>query len=107
MEAAVQVRVQALDSMLRSHAGGLELQSFDERGVVRVRFTGMCVGCELRPVTAARVVEPALRALEGVTAVEIAGGRVSEHAQAALEASAGCADLQAILRAVQRCEDDA
>lgn len=103
----VQVRVQALDRMLRSHAGGLELQSVDERGVVRVRFTGMCVGCELRPVTAARVVEPALRALEGVTAVEISGGRVSEHAQAALGASADDADLPAILRAVQRCEEDA
>lgn len=107
MRDAVEVRVQALDSMLRSHGGGLALQSVDERGVVRVRFTGMCVGCALRPVTAARVVEPALRALEGVTAVEIAGGRVSEHAQAALEASADCADLQAILRAVQRCEDEA
>ncbi|OUL98254.1 NifU family protein [Variovorax sp. JS1663] len=104
---AVQLRVQALDSLLRSHAGGLALQSFDERGVVRVRFTGMCVGCELRPVTAARVVAPALRALAGVTAVEFAGGRVSEHAQAALEASAGCADLQAILRAVRRREEDA
>jgi len=104
---AVQLRVQALDSMLRSHAGGLELQSFDERGVARVRFTGMCVGCELRPVTAARVVEPALRALAGVSAVEIAGGRVSEHAQAALEASARCGDLQAVLRAVERREEDA
>ncbi|MBB3178197.1 NifU family protein [Variovorax sp. Sphag1AA] len=102
----VQVRVQALDSLLRSHAGGLELQSFDERGVVRVRFTGMCVGCELRAVTASRVIEPVLRALNGVTAVEIAGGRVSEHALAALEASAGCDDLQAILRAVRRHEGD-
>ncbi|MGJ7506477.1 NifU family protein [Variovorax sp. GT1P44] len=107
MKDAVEVRVQALDRMLRSHAGGLALQSVDECGVVRVRFTGMCVGCELRPVTAAHVIEPALRALDGVTAVELAGGRVSEHAQAALEASAGCADLEAILRAVRRCEDEA
>lgn len=104
---AVQVRVEALDSLLRSHAGGLELQSIDPGGVVRVRFTGMCVGCELRPVTASRVVEPVLRAISGVTAVEIAGGRVSEQAQAALEASAGCEDLQAILRAVRRHEEGA
>lgn len=107
MRPAVQLRVQALDTLLRSHAGGIELQSVDEQGVVRVRFTGMCVGCELRPVTATRVIEPALRALGGVTAVEIAGGRVSEQAQAALSAVDACGDLQAILRAVERCEEQA
>ena len=104
---AVQIRVLALDSLLRSHAGGIELQAVDARGVVHVRFTGMCVGCELRPMTAARVVEPALRALAGVTGVEIAGGRVSDHAQAVLDASVDRHDLQAILRAVKRCEEDA
>ncbi|WP_077001245.1 NifU family protein [Variovorax sp. KK3] len=102
----VQARVRALDTLLRSHAGGLELQSFDARGVARVRFTGMCVGCELRPVTAANVVAPALRELPGVTAVEIAGGRVSEQAQATLEASAGCGELAAVLQAVRRCEQE-
>jgi Fe-S cluster biogenesis protein NfuA len=102
----VQVRVAALDRMLRSHAGGLELQSVGADGVVRVRFTGMCVGCELKPVTAASVLRPALEALEGVTGVEIAGGRVSEEAEAALRAAAGGAygDREAILRAVVRFE---
>jgi Fe-S cluster biogenesis protein NfuA len=102
----VQARVAALDRMLHSHAGGLELQSVGADGVVQVRFTGMCVGCELKPVTAACVVQPALAALEGVTAVQISGGRVSDEAQAALRASAGgmYGDTAAILRAVERFE---
>lgn len=107
MQEQLQQRVRALDTLLRSHAGGLELQGVDARGVARVRFTGMCVGCELKPVTAARVVGPALRALPGISAVEIAGGRVSEEAQAALEsANVGERDLQAILRALDRCESE-
>jgi Fe-S cluster biogenesis protein NfuA len=102
----VRARVAALNRMLHAHAGGLELQSVEAGGVVRVRFSGMCVGCELKPVTAASVVQPALLALPGVTAVEIAGGRVSEEAQRALQASAAGAygDLAAILRAVERFE---
>ena len=85
----VTARVAALDRMLRSHGGGLELLSCDAAGRVRVRFTGMCVGCELRPVTAHTVVEPLLAELEGVRAVDVAGGRVSEYALAALQAG-GC-----------------
>lgn len=101
---SVRLRVAALDRMLRSHAGGLALDGVDARGVVRVRFTGMCVGCELKPVTAATVIAPALAALEGVHGVEIAGGRVSEHALAALRA--GAPDAQAVLRAVEQCETE-
>jgi Fe-S cluster biogenesis protein NfuA len=105
MNAEVVARVAALDRMLRSHAGGLELQSSSD-GVVRLRFTGMCVGCELRPVTTARVVQPALAALEGVRSVEVCGGRVSSHAERAL--AAGLApELAEVLRTVAAFEADA
>ncbi|NML44310.1 NifU family protein [Ramlibacter sp. G-1-2-2] len=103
MTGTVALRVAALDRMLRSHGGGLELESVSPDGVVRVRFTGMCVGCELRPVTSSSVIEPALAKLDVVTRVEIAGGRVSEYALASLQA-ASAPDRDAILQAVEQCE---
>lgn len=102
----VRARVDALDRMLKSHAGGLELLGVDPHGVVRIRLTGMCAGCELKPVTVVSVIEPALQALPGVSAVQIVGGRVSEHAMAALHGAARTGRA-AILEAVEAFERSA
>jgi Fe-S cluster biogenesis protein NfuA len=79
-------RLEALRPVLDAHAGGIELVAID-RGVVRLRFTGMCTGCNLRPVTTASTIRPALLELDGVTAVEIEGSRISAEAEARLAAA--------------------
>jgi Fe-S cluster biogenesis protein NfuA len=77
--------ITSLSRLIRAHAGGLELVDVnDGEGIVTVRFTGMCVGCELRAVTAEGSVRPALQAVDGVREVRIAGLRISEEAQARL-----------------------
>ena len=73
-------RLEALRPVLDAHAGGIEL-------VARLRFTGMCTGCHLRPVTTASTIRPALLELDGVTAVEIEGSRISAEAEARLAAA--------------------
>ena len=75
--------VRSLSSVLHSHAGGLELVDVDD-GDVTVRFTGMCTGCPLRPVTFTGVIKPALLQLEGVDSVHAEGGRLSRHAEGRL-----------------------
>ena len=80
---AVLDRLEALRPALAAHAGGLELVSITG-GVVRLRYTGMCSGCHLRPLTTASFVRPALLALDGVTEVQIEGSRVSAEAEARL-----------------------
>jgi Fe-S cluster biogenesis protein NfuA len=80
--AAIATRVGHLDQLIRAHAGGLVLEDITADGVVRLRFTGMCAGCEYRPVTTASAIRPALMALPGVSDVEIAGGRISKEAEA-------------------------
>lgn len=104
MQVAVSARVTALDRLLRSHGGGLALDGVDADGAVRVRFTGMCTGCELRPHTAATVIEPALGCLQGVTQVAIAGGRISREAQERLAASTDAASRAALLEAIVHIE---
>jgi Fe-S cluster biogenesis protein NfuA len=81
--AAVLSRLEELRPVLDAHAGGIELVEID-RGVVRLRFTGMCTGCHLRPLTAASTIRPTLLALDGVTSVEIEGSRISAEAEARL-----------------------
>ena len=54
---------------------------------MRLRFTGMCTGCHLRPLTTASTIRPALLSLDGVTAVEIEGSRISAEAEARLAAA--------------------
>jgi Fe-S cluster biogenesis protein NfuA len=77
--------IDSLSRLIRAHAGGLELVSVDdEHGAVTVRYTGMCVGCEFRPVTTEGSVRPALLAVAGVTEVLITGMRVSAEAEARL-----------------------
>lgn len=77
----VQARVAQLDRLIKAHAGGLMLEGVARDGTVRVRFTGMCAGCENRPVTTIGSVRPALMAIEGVVRVEIVGARISEEAE--------------------------
>jgi hypothetical protein len=47
----------------------------------------MCTGCPLRPVTTASTIRPALLELDGVTAVEIEGSRISAEAEARIAAA--------------------
>jgi Fe-S cluster biogenesis protein NfuA len=83
---AVLERLERLGPILDAHAGGIEL--IDVRGsTVRLRFTGMCTGCHLRPLTTASTIRPALLELTGVDAVEIEGSRISAEAEARLAAA--------------------
>jgi Fe-S cluster biogenesis protein NfuA len=75
-----------LRPVLDAHAGGVELVEF-RCGVVRLRFTGMCTACHLRPLTTASTLRPALLAVPGVDAVEIEGSRISAEAEARLAAA--------------------
>jgi Fe-S cluster biogenesis protein NfuA len=85
---AVEERLDSLRPVLSAHAGGVELVSVAD-GVVRVRYTGMCTGCHLRPLTTAGTVRPALLALDGVTSVEVEGSRISAQAEARLARAFG------------------
>jgi Fe-S cluster biogenesis protein NfuA len=82
----VQRRVSEVSRLLAAHAGGIELERLDEQGRVGIRFSGMCTGCLFRPVTLATTIRPALLEVDGVTSVEAAGVRVSEHATRRLAA---------------------
>jgi Fe-S cluster biogenesis protein NfuA len=86
-EAAVARRIEEVSRLLWSHAGGIELDGLDQDGRVRIQFTGMCTGCPFRPVTLAATIRPALAEIPGVTEVEAAGVRVSEHAARRLAAA--------------------
>jgi Fe-S cluster biogenesis protein NfuA len=56
--------------MLQTHGGDLTLVAV-HNGEVVLRFEGACVGCPLRPITLAVTIEPALRSVEGVEAVNV------------------------------------
>lgn len=86
---AIEQRVRDVSQLLTQHAGGVELDRVDDQGKVRVRFTGMCTGCLYRPVTMAATVRPALMEIDGVTAVEAAGSRVSAAAEERLAEDLG------------------
>lgn len=77
----VEHRVAQLDRLIKAHAGGLVLEHVSEQGVVRVRFTGMCAGCENRAVTMIGSVRPALMDVDGVQRVDVVGVRISEEAE--------------------------
>jgi Fe-S cluster biogenesis protein NfuA len=93
-------RVGSLSKVLHAHAGGLELTACDHDGTVGVRFTGMCTGCPLRPVTLAGLVRPALLELEGVERVHSEGGRMSRHAEERLAAAISEGGSSRLLEAV-------
>ena len=83
---AVLERLERLRPVLDAHAGGIELVEV-HGSTVRLRFTGMCTGCHLRPLTTASTLRPALLELDGVEVVEIEGSRVSAEAEARLAAA--------------------
>jgi Fe-S cluster biogenesis protein NfuA len=88
-------RLARVSKALDAHAGGIELVRIDDDGEVRVRFTGMCTGCPLRPVSLNGLVRPVLESVDGVTGVAAEGGRVSREAEARLvkalqESGSGC-----------------
>jgi len=83
---AIEARLEALRPVLDAHAGGVELLEV-RGGAVRLRFTGMCAGCHLRPLTTASTIRPALLELDEVAAVEIEGSRISAEAEARLAAA--------------------
>lgn len=80
----VEQTVEALSRMIRAHAGGLELCELSDDGIVTVKYTGMCAGCQYRPATTAGSVRPALLAIAGVTDVLVLGSRISAEAEARL-----------------------
>jgi Fe-S cluster biogenesis protein NfuA len=82
-----------VNGVLAAHAGGVRLEDVSEDGAVRLRFTGMCTGCMLKPLTMARIVAPALGEIAGVRRVEAPGTRISEAAQQRLAAVAGARSL--------------
>jgi Fe-S cluster biogenesis protein NfuA len=77
-------RVDQVSQAMGTHGGGIELVNLSAQGAVRVRFTGLCAGCQLRPLTFAETIEPAIRAVPGVSAVAADGARISEQAAARL-----------------------
>jgi Fe-S cluster biogenesis protein NfuA len=64
--------------MLQIHGGDIELVNSSPDSVV-VRFHGACIGCPLRPLTIAALVEPAIREVAGSATVD-SGTRVSAAA---------------------------
>jgi Fe-S cluster biogenesis protein NfuA len=80
----VEDRLARVAKALDAHAGGIELVRIEADGEVRVRFTGMCTGCPLRPVSLNGLVRPALESVDGVTRVAAEGGRISAEAEARL-----------------------
>lgn len=94
-DAALESVVAEIDSALRAHAGGIDLVDKSEDGTATMRFTGMCAGCPMRPLTTAATVRPALLSVEGVTRVEIDGSSISEYAEQRLaKAFGGVPDCQ-------------
>jgi len=79
-------RLAELGMQLGAHAGGIELAEL-RGGVARLRYTGMCTGCPLRPVTTASTVRPALLAVEGIDELEVEGSRISAEAEARIAAA--------------------
>jgi Fe-S cluster biogenesis protein NfuA len=70
-----------LSHVISAHGGRLELLDLDPAGKVEVKFRGLCTACELRPITLAAIVEPALLALPGVSEVSVSGLNLSTAAR--------------------------
>ena len=66
---------------LETHRGGVEVESIDQNGNVRVRFIGACEGCASQPVTFAARVAPVIERIAGVGSV-VTEGRISSYALA-------------------------
>ena len=96
MASDLEIRVAKVDSLLRAHAGGIELRDVDSHGRVRLRYTGMCTGCPFKPLTTQATVRPLMMELDEVTAVDVEGGRISDEAQERLIAAFGFDSCPAI-----------
>lgn len=79
---ALDERLAGVRRLMATHGGGVELVGVGTDGSVRLRFTGLCGGCRLRPLTFAQTIEPALAGVPGVGHVEADGARISEEAVA-------------------------
>jgi Fe-S cluster biogenesis protein NfuA len=101
-------RIASINLLMDSHAGRVDLVGVSPDGTVSLRYSGMCTGCEYRPVTTAGTVEPALLDLPGVTRVRIIGAQVSAEALDRIRATLdeGNAGERAV-RLVHRIEDEA
>jgi Fe-S cluster biogenesis protein NfuA len=95
--AALERRIDEVCRLMSAHAGAIELVEVSATGAVRVRFTGMCVGCVLRPLTMRGTVVPALSEIHGVTAVHADGTRISEEAAARLAGYLGAQSTLPVL----------
>jgi Fe-S cluster biogenesis protein NfuA len=82
-------RISDVNALMSAHAGAVELLEVGADGSVLLRFTGKCSGCELKAVTMAGTVRPALLAVQGVTQVLAAGTRISEEAAQRIAESLG------------------
>ncbi|HEV7444479.1 MAG TPA: NifU family protein [Steroidobacteraceae bacterium] len=74
-------RLAGVNMLMQAHAGGVELVEVDRQGAVLLRFSGKCTGCELRPLTLAATIRPALLSIPGVRGVSAVGTRISEEAE--------------------------
>lgn len=101
LRSGIDSRLGAISQALNAHAGGVELRNLSADGVVSLRFTGMCTGCPLRPVTLNGVVKPALLTVDGVTAVHAEGGRLSREAEERLGRQLALYGSGCVLRAVE------
>jgi Fe-S cluster biogenesis protein NfuA len=80
LKAAAEERLRAsVSPLLHAHGGDVRIQSVSQDGVITVEFCGACVGCPLRPVTLAVLIEPRLKTLDGITGVD-GGARISAAA---------------------------
>lgn len=82
-------RIADVNALMDAHAGAIELVDVSPDGTVRVRYVGKCSGCEIRPLTMAATIRPALLAVAGVTGVEAAGARISDEAAQRVAAALG------------------
>lgn len=83
-ELALAHRLEQLRAVMRSHGGAVELVEVGSDGVVRLRFTDACSGCQFRPLTLEGTIRPALMSVRGVRGVQAAGARISDEALARL-----------------------
>jgi Fe-S cluster biogenesis protein NfuA len=82
----VEARAYIVSHLLQAHGGGIEVIPSGKSDVVRLRFTGLCTACSLRPLTVANIVKPVFENLDGVRDVEIEGCRISSEAMESLAA---------------------
>lgn len=102
---ALNMRVERVSEILKAHAGGVEVSRVEDDGELVLRFTGMCTGCPLRPVTLSGLVRPALLAVDGINSVSAEGVRISAEAEARLARQLYKVGSRRVLAALDRLEE--